>query len=798
MKNSSNPKHLFAALCAAAVSAFAVVTVDESRLLPGSVLHFGDASKSGWIWNADEKIKNGGESFYRLSFVLEDEVEDARFLIRFDDSGHFTLNGKIVAPSTTWDTEGGLKNGTPTFAKGLVKGRNVLAAYDKNGAAQAGMIFLGEIRLRNGKAVFLHSDRTVKAAAKAPVGWDSPDFDDSQWKTAAWIGDAKCWPWGERGGMDAFMTLGELARYEREEETGRSLPTGIENEPEPVVKIVYDGNRPKISFNGELMEPDFNLIGPKQPWRATQLMRFAAAGIHFHKIQYESGAFWKDEGVYDFSCFDKEARRILRLDPQAKLMLSFRLTMEGWCRKHPGEEIKYADYTTKYGGHESYGCPLRPSPASAAFREECSRLFAALGEYVRSMPWGKRVFAVQPHWGIYTEWHMYGMARSPDISRPMVEAFHRYLGGRYAKESPPMVAERRAENGFVLNAVTQRKTIDYYNCMAEEVAALLLHCARAIKRSVPGRLVGAYYGYVLTGQPPEGANVLLDRVLASPDIDFLSDPPEYIGEIRRAGGAFHHRSIPSMFVSHGKLPMLEDDTRYFNIKPWENVAYTLQSDAESRAVMRRNYLSKLFDLCGVQYCDPASRAGLRPGMFDDPTVLDALAESKRVVAEIGAVDAETGNEVAYVIRPRDRFRTDPQAKESAKALRSIYNFNTAAMFASGVPFDILEHCEWERRKSMYKLSLHLDLDNPVVRTAAEWAKFFREKGIEPMAEPGDVVRRRGGLVMLHTAKAGRHVLRLPGAADVRWQELFSGGDFASGVVALDTDGPFTWIFKKGN
>ena len=784
-------------ICVAAMLCMVVLhAMGAVQLMPGSVLHYGDASQSGWIWNADEKIKNGGESFYRLPFVLDDEVEDARFLIRFDDSGHFTLNGKRVAPSATWDTEGGRKNGTSSFAKGLVKGRNVLAAYDKNGAAQAGMIFLGEIRLRNGKTVFLHSDRAVKASAKAPAGWENPDFDDAQWKPAAWIGDAKCWPWGERGGMDAFMTSEELARYEREEESGRSLPIGIETEPEPVARIVYDGNRPKISFNGELMEPDFNLIGPKQPWRATQLLRFAAAGIHFHKIQYESGAFWKDDGVYDFSSFDKEARRILKLDPQAKLMLAFRLTMDGWCRKHPGEEIAYADYTTKYDGHESYGCPLRPSPASTAFRTECSHLFEALGEYVRSKPWGKRVFAIQPHWGIYTEWHMYGMDRSPDVSRPMTEAFHRYLGGKYANESPPTTGERRAKKGFVLDPVADRKVIDYYNCMAEEVAALLVHCAKEVKRSLPGRLVGAYYGYVLTGQPPEGANVLLDRVLASPYIDFLSDPPEYLGEIRRAGGAFHHRSIPSMFAIRGKLSMLEDDTRYFNIKPWENVPYTLQSDAESRAVMRRNYLSKLFDLCGVQYCDPASRAGLRPGMFDDPTVLDALAESKAVLAKVGAVSAETDNEVAYVVRLRDRFRTDRQTKDGAKNLRALYNFNTAAMYASGVPFDILEYGDWEGRKDAYRLSVHLDLDHPVTRTAAEWAKFFRENGIEPMAEPGDVVRRRGGLVMLHTARNGRHVLRLPGADGEVWTELFIGKTFVSGSVSLDSDGPQTWLFKR--
>ena len=131
------------------------------QLMPGSVLHSGEASRSGWIWNADEKIRNGGESYYRLAFDLEDEAVDASFVIRFDDSGHFHLNGKRVAPSVAWDTESGHQKGPSSFAKSLVKGRNVLAVYDRNGAAQAGMIFLGEIRLKNRKIVRLHSDRTV-------------------------------------------------------------------------------------------------------------------------------------------------------------------------------------------------------------------------------------------------------------------------------------------------------------------------------------------------------------------------------------------------------------------------------------------------------------------------------------------------------------------------------------------------------------------------------------------------------------------------------------------------------------
>ena len=39
---------------------------------------------------------------------------------------------------------------------------------------------------------------------------------------------------------------------------------------------------------------------------------------------------------------------------------------------------------------------------------------------------------------------------------------------------------------------------------------------------------------------------------------------------------------------------------------------------------------------------------------------------------------------------------------------------------------------------------------------------------------------------------------MPGAVGEPWTELFGGKTYASGEIALEADGPYTWIFKKGN
>lgn len=791
MRTASLLHAVFLTLAVSAVSADGTNGRDltfTAKMLPGCDLHTNVASRAGWLWNSDEKVKDGGVSYFRKAFELTDEVVAAKLRIKVDDGGTLWVNGRTVPFS-------GVDADAAALKAALVKGPNVIAVKVVNGGASAGAIFRGQFDLRDGTRVSIVSDRTVKAAAKADEGWQQVGFDDSAWKGPVWIGDAMCWPWSELAPMEKFLSVAEKAAWDRDDEAGRCrLPPGLADEPEMDAKVVWKDGVAWISLNGELHMPEFNLVGAKYPWTASQLLRFRDIGIHFHNVQFESGAFWRDDGKYDFSCFDREARRILQLDPAARLILSMRLSMTEWCAKHPDEAMKYL--AGDGSGDEASGCPVRASCASRELRREFGTMFRAFGDYVRAQPWGKRVFAVRPHWGIYTEWHVYGMFSGPDVSRPMTDAFHRYLGGKYANEAPPTMAERTTNGGWVLDPVRNAKAIDYFRMMADEVADLLIFCAQELKRDFPGRLVGAYYGYVLTGQPPEGSNVLLDKVLASPDIDFLNGPPEYIPYIRLAGGAFHHRLIPEMFRIRGKLCLLEDDTRYHNVREWLDVFYGLRTPEESVAVMYRNYLSRLFDGGGVQYIDPHGKKTRRPAMYDDSLVLGTCRDARRVFREALPVAERSGNEVAYVAKLADRLRTDTGTKAGRDRLREIYNQNTAALYASGVPFDVLEYGDWQVRKNDYRESIVIDLDCPVVKTAKEWAAHFDARGVHRYAAPGALVRRRGDLILFHVANAGVHELTLPTAErQCQVRELISGRVLDAQSIRVESSGPATWLFR---
>lgn len=493
-------------------------------------------------------------------------------------------------------------------------------------------------------------------------------------------------------------------------------------------------------------------------------------------------------------------------------------------------------------GDDLSGRPSRPSAASAAYRDEVNRLIGAFGSYVRSQPWGKRIVGVRPCWGIYWEWHVYGMYHSPDVGPAMTAAFHRWKNGRYANVPPPTEAER-THGGLLLDPVRDSKTIDFFECLQTEVADCLLGAARACKRALPGRLVGAYYGYVFTAHPPEGANVMLDKVLSAPEIDFLSDPTTYSPGSRRAGGAYYHRTVPATFHRYGKLVLIEDDMRFDHVLPYlkgarREAEYCTSSPRESKMTMRRNYLNRLFDGCGIQIFDPGGMPGLgvRPSAHDNPVVLSELHESMRVSRLVGNVSDVSGNDTAVVVDWRECLRHDKKSCRD-KSLRQIYDRGLEFAYRSGATFDVMTADDYLASPVKYRKAVFMNIFNPddpilnglskkitrdgakvarlmlpgarlglfgaAVREIADspdgetaWADIFASLGTHLYTTPGNYVRRQGNLLLFHTAAEMQQVVRLPTDwQSVKMTEMFSGRTFEGPELRFKTVGSDTLLFK---
>ena len=582
-------------------------------------------------------------------------------------------------------------------------------------------------------------------------------------------------------------------------------------------RIVYEGNRPFISVNGCRHAPEWVICGTESEYERQFIAKSYDLGFRFYNIGLKVDKDVETAvGEYDFSALDEQAKTVLTNAPGAMLVLSAWFELPKWCAAHPEETIGYADGAAGEGDtDELKGRPIRPSAASLEFRRELTRFFDRLGEYVRSRPWADRVVAVRPAWGVYTEWHCWGMYHFPDTGAAMTAAFRGYKDGLYAKEDPP-TAEERTSGGYLLDPVKQRKVIDFYDCMAEVIANLLIFTCRESKRVLPGRLAGAYSGYVLDPHPPEGANVLLDKVLSSGAVDFISDPTAYSPLSRRAGGAYYHRTVPSTAHRYGKLVLIEDDMRFHHLAGVSRLAKIYTADArESRMTMRRNYLNTLFNGVGIQLNDPMGKRGKRPYAYDDPDVLQGLREAKAVAAKAGFVSAESGNEVAVVVSCRERLR------RNGKSSHDLVYLSPRSLYRTGVSFDLLTLEDYLASGQRYAQVILLNVFNPTAEERAglearnrgaavrwftadeheaypstpdQWRAEFDRLGAKAMTVPRAYVRRQGDLVLFHTARAGNWRLALPDGATGA-EELFSGRTFEGQVLKFETDGVDTLLFK---
>ena len=636
------------------------------------------------------------------------------------------------------------------------------------------------------------------------------------------------------GETPAWKIEGLLPQFREEvKETAEfALPAGIEAEPEPDAKVVYVQGMPKISLNGKIIDAVFNQSDVSTRFRLNAAAKASSLGITINQLAFASNLFETGPGEYDFSAFDRRIRKFLAAVPDAKIMLLLRITLPKWTAAHPEAQIAYANGPTVERGDELYARVVRPSIASPAFRAEMNRFVTMLGEYIRAQPWGRRVVAVRPAWGIYTEWHTYGMYQGPDVGLAMTEAFRRWKGGKYANENPPTMEERVSDDIYYLDRAKHEKVIDFYECMANEVADGLLEVAHTVKTVLPGRLVGMYYGYVVTDHPPEGANAMLDKVLASPDVDFLSNPADYINEGRRAGGAYYHRTIPATYHRYGKLAMLEDDMRHHHVyDDVELKGMCTRSPRESAMVTRRNWLNCYFDGCGIQNLDPEYRNMQRMYSMDTFPVWHAVDETRRLLDGLER-PADSGNDTAVVVDWRGRFRCTPK---EAWPLSLLYKYSIRGISASSVPVDLmtlddfLAQPEGRYRKAVFlnafasdpemQAALEKRVSAPDFRSVwlvrcpfalpeansrvvaeapeqndfASWREILTGVGAHAVAPAGHYVRRHGDYLMFHTGQTGRWELDIPGCASA--EELFTGRCYPGGRFTVETDGPDTMFFR---
>ncbi|MCS7222152.1 MAG: beta-galactosidase [Anaerolineae bacterium] len=350
---------------------------------------------------------------------------------------------------------------------------------------------------------------------------------------------------------------------------------------------------------------------------------FSEAGIHLFTFDMGTGGNppdWCGPGPgrpehWDFSALERRFGRILEVDPEARFHLRVHLEMPEWWQRLYPEECELT----------SDGRRLCQSFASKVWREQAKAYLKALVAHLQSIGLADRVIAYQTGAGGTGEWvkatAMAGFCG--DYSRPMQEHFRAWLRQRYrddvnalraawnapgvtfdTAEVPPAAAQLHTTHFTFRDPRREQSVIDYYRCLAELCADLVIDFNRTVKEATEGKaLAGAFFGYLMelawnSGFFAEGADseyssyqrsghLGLRRVLESPYVDFVVSPYSY--GFRGIGG-----DGPSMLPSesvrlHGKIYIYEEDSRTHitcHDHPNYGKADTLE---ESIAILQRNF-----------------------------------------------------------------------------------------------------------------------------------------------------------------------------------------------------------------
>ena len=272
------------------------------------------------------------------------------------------------------------------------------------------------------------------------------------------------------------------------------------------------------------------------------------------------------------------------------------------------------------------------------------------------------------------------------------------------------------------------------------------------------------------------------------------------------------------------------------MKPWAKPQYIMHSPEESRATMLRNYLSKLFDRCGIQFTDATADGEARPFSLDDDIVLDALSDAMAAFrAAKPFVTEDSGADIAVVVDYFGRFHWNSQSKGKIKTGSQLFEYAPIALHKSGAAFDLVTVQDYLASKKRYRAVAFFNLFYPrpehlagvkaklasdrsvAIRLAPEgapeldlgvktvsarevpasgeaWASLFRSVGSHIYVAPESYFRRQGDLMMFCTGTTGVHTITLPASdAGKRFRDLVNGGTYAAPTITLKAEAPMTWL-----
>jgi len=440
--------------------------------------------------------------------------------------------------------------------------------------------------------------------------------------------------------------------------------------------------RPVLWINGE---PTTEMWAYGAP---NAIADFAAAGIRICQCHVPGESWWTGPGQYQFARIEAQMASFLEAVPGALLMPRVCFGYEGegwWAERHPDDLAvgrEPGGRVVPYPQVRVHPVECWYSAASRAWTHDACEAMAALVRHVEA-GYGDHILGYQIGAGISCEWFRwwnYVEDIYEDYSPVTREAFREFLKARYQTETTLRQAWGRADvtfdraevphpgrlhrprNGFLRVLPDEQDIVDWFDALSEWNADQLIALCRAVKEASGGRkLAGGFYGYAWphwnNQSAARGGHMAIERVLACPDVDYISSPYHY--DNRNLGGVHTSQSLPQTIERGGKLHLDEIDTGTHRVKgehwPWDHQRPP-DTAAESLVLLRRDAAAVLGTAGSAWWMDLH-----HSGWYHDPQLQLELRQTNVLAKAALADSCEAGAEVALVLDDRSPAYVDTRS-----------------------------------------------------------------------------------------------------------------------------------------
>ena len=445
-----------------------------------------------------------------------------------------------------------------------------------------------------------------------------------------------------------------------------------ESFPPVISKVASFQGRPAIYINGEAATPMIYALttGAQDTWQPVphhNLENFSKIGFKLFQIDvwfgdvynHGLGDIWKQDGSLDMEKVRKHIRGVTSVCPDAIIFIRIHVDPpHWWSERYLEEAVGYTAPLTVRPLRDEQENPdvhgeMAVSAASVRWRDEASDKLIEFLRALSAMPEGNHIAGFHVAGLLYGEWHYQRFWYEPDSGPAMTRRFRQWLRAKYKTDSAlqnawrdgkvtldsatvPAIEERTyTADGMFRDPQTQRRVLDYYHCHQETVADDILHFTHLVRTSWPRpTIIGIFYAYFfsmveMSSASIAGGDLEVQKILDSPDIDYLSGPFSYTVAARKMGGSGEFRCVYDSIRLHQKLWLSETD-KASNLGTPFNDTKIAHTDAETIALNRRNFAYVLTHGAGMWWYDFGPKGD--SGWWDRPEFLADIERMRRLEA----------------------------------------------------------------------------------------------------------------------------------------------------------------------